>query len=260
MKTANKIKWDAFTLIELLVVIAIIAILAAILFPVFGRARENARRSSCQSNLKQIGLGILQYTQDNDERLVGNSYGSDQASNSTTNYKWMDAVFPYVKSEQIFSCPSDIDETVGGVTYTNQYKLNTTLTAPSSSYFGSYGMNAAYGNNGSIDEGGPGISGGRSLASLPDPTGTVWVMDAALATVGATYGKYRFNFHVYGNFTPTGSPRRVHVSDYCAEMSERHLETINVLYLDGHVKASKLDNLLKRGPYNILKSFSLAAD
>jgi prepilin-type N-terminal cleavage/methylation domain-containing protein len=58
-----------FTLIELLVVIAIIAILAAILFPVFGRARENARRSSCQSNLKQIGLGILQYNQDFDERF-----------------------------------------------------------------------------------------------------------------------------------------------------------------------------------------------
>src|SRR6476619_5175287 len=64
-------KKKAFTLIELLVVIAIIAILAAILFPVFGRARENARRSSCQSNLKQIGLGIAQYTQDNDEAYPG---------------------------------------------------------------------------------------------------------------------------------------------------------------------------------------------
>lgn len=68
LKRRNKIKLstNAFTLIELLVVIAIIAILSAILFPVFGRARENARRSSCQSNLKQIGLGIMQYVQDYD--------------------------------------------------------------------------------------------------------------------------------------------------------------------------------------------------
>ena len=65
-----------FTLIELLVVIAIIAILAAILFPVFARARENARRSSCQSNMKQIGLGFMQYTQDYDEQYPANRYNS----------------------------------------------------------------------------------------------------------------------------------------------------------------------------------------
>ena len=66
----KRIAHQGFTLIELLVVIAIIAILAAILFPVFGRARENARRSSCQSNLKQIGLGLIQYSQDYDEKLI----------------------------------------------------------------------------------------------------------------------------------------------------------------------------------------------
>jgi prepilin-type N-terminal cleavage/methylation domain-containing protein len=66
-----------FTLIELLVVIAIIAILAAILFPVFARARENARRASCSSNMKQIGLGFLQYTQDYDERMPSVADGSN---------------------------------------------------------------------------------------------------------------------------------------------------------------------------------------
>src|ERR671914_167689 len=86
-----------FTLIELLVVIAIIAILAAILFPVFARARENARRASCQSNLKQLGLGIMQYSQDYDERLVHTGY--DEAS-------WRIRIFPYVKSAQIYFCPS----------------------------------------------------------------------------------------------------------------------------------------------------------
>jgi prepilin-type N-terminal cleavage/methylation domain-containing protein/prepilin-type processing-associated H-X9-DG protein len=94
------IKRGAFTLIELLVVIAIIAILASILFPVFGRARENARRSSCQSNLKQISLGVLQYVQDYDERFP-------QGSSSTQELSWAKSIQPYVKSDQIFQCPSE---------------------------------------------------------------------------------------------------------------------------------------------------------
>jgi len=90
----------AFTLIELLVVIAIIAILAAILFPVFARARENARKSSCQSNLKQIGLGQLQYLQDYDER-----YPKVGASADVNG--WASTLQPYLKSTQILQCPSE---------------------------------------------------------------------------------------------------------------------------------------------------------
>lgn len=91
-----------FTLIELLVVIAIIAILAAILFPVFARAREKARQSSCLSNLKQLGLGVLMYAQDYDEIYPPAIY-----ANSLGLFYWMEVVQPYVKNTQLFVCPSD---------------------------------------------------------------------------------------------------------------------------------------------------------
>jgi len=101
-----------FTLIELLVVIAIIAILAAILFPVFGRARENARRSSCQSKLKQLGLCFTQYTQDYDEYFPRNK-DSEFVSVDTTFTKKLD---PYLKSAQLFACPSASPDPLTGVT------------------------------------------------------------------------------------------------------------------------------------------------
>ena len=97
-------KKSAFTLVELLVVIAIIAILAAILFPTFARARENARRASCQSNLKQIGLAFIQYAQDYDE-YSPSSVNRNVATN-TGRRSWPTVLMPYVKSTQIFVCPS----------------------------------------------------------------------------------------------------------------------------------------------------------
>ena len=114
---------SGFTLIELLVVIAIIAILASILFPVFARARENARRSSCQSNLKQIGLGIQQYLQDFDEKYPANR-------STTPPISWFpDQLQPYLKSQQIFVCPSGVDSeswtySSGGPTYRSHYGYN----------------------------------------------------------------------------------------------------------------------------------------
>ena len=121
---------SGFTLVELLVVIAIIAILAAILFPVFARARENARRASCQSNLKQLGLAITQYVQDYDERYPAGEIvpGGVPERACITNaalqyvprirsltvgtsagnwgFTWASTVYPYTKSTQIYICPS----------------------------------------------------------------------------------------------------------------------------------------------------------
>lgn len=132
----EKNRKQGFTLIELLVVIAIISILAAILFPVFAKARENARRTSCLSNMKQIGLGMMQYLQDYDDRYPRAWGGLDTAGaegrnpdptdietdtskpggafkvnpnpgGAALNYRtWMDYIYPYVKSTQLFRCPS----------------------------------------------------------------------------------------------------------------------------------------------------------
>lgn len=125
---AHKQRTTGFTLIELLVVIAIIAILAAILFPAFARARENARRTACMSNMKQIGIGIMMYTQDYDETFPILSHGAaskvvtpnqrnatvpaekyrTSTDGGTPNYAetWMDHTFVYTKSLQVYDCPS----------------------------------------------------------------------------------------------------------------------------------------------------------
>ena len=109
---------QGFTLIELLVVIAIIALLAAILFPVFSRARENARKTSCMNNLKQIALGWQQYVQDNDEMTIPISVDGTMNSNIRA-FVWNHLLQPYIKSTQIFKCPSN--------TSPQGYTMNTNL-------------------------------------------------------------------------------------------------------------------------------------
>lgn len=118
-----------FTLIELLVVIAIIAILASILFPVFARAREKARQSSCLSNLKQIDMAFQSYAQDYDEQLPYASAGAASAAPLPISPAWIYAsvanvwdvsagsIYPYIKNSQIYICPSRKSYTPSGCTY-----------------------------------------------------------------------------------------------------------------------------------------------
>jgi prepilin-type N-terminal cleavage/methylation domain-containing protein/prepilin-type processing-associated H-X9-DG protein len=109
-RTEGALRRSGFTLIELLVVIAIIAILAAILFPVFARAREKARQTSCLSNVKQIGLGLLMYAQDFDEAFPAKWWWfvhTPTGYTLSTNYlTWAECITPYVKNDQLFQCPS----------------------------------------------------------------------------------------------------------------------------------------------------------
>ncbi|MEO7718837.1 MAG: DUF1559 domain-containing protein [Capsulimonas sp.] len=123
-------KRNGFTLIELLVVIAIIAILAAILFPVFAKAREKARQISCASNMKQLALGLLQYNQDYDESMP--------STNTIWGGGWAGEVYPYVKSKGIYACPDDSSDP-GGAGFTRvSYGLNVNVLPPYGTGQGNY--------------------------------------------------------------------------------------------------------------------------
>jgi prepilin-type N-terminal cleavage/methylation domain-containing protein len=118
--TRKQVNQKAFTLIELLVVIAIIAILAAILFPVFAQAREKARETACISNMKQVGLGLMMYTEDFDE---GFPCGMSQLNGAGKDYGmgWLGQLYPYIKNGQVFNCPSDTYNVTPG---TNDMKVS----------------------------------------------------------------------------------------------------------------------------------------
>jgi prepilin-type N-terminal cleavage/methylation domain-containing protein/prepilin-type processing-associated H-X9-DG protein len=145
-------KRQAFTLIELLVVIAIIAILAAILFPVFAQAREKARAIACLSNLKQIGLGVVQYNQDYDEKMPNGTSGYGTCAG------WAYQVYPYVKSVGAFKCPDDSGVGTNG---------------------SSLGINANFGGKPGADPTIMGSADGRTLAEFKSPTKTVMLFETS---------------------------------------------------------------------------------
>jgi len=161
-----------FTLIELLVVIAIIAILAAILFPVFARAREKARSASCLSNVKQIGLAILMYAQDFDETYVDARWWG--------NYFWCDRVVPYMKNTQLFVCPSHKGDLCASGTCSNH---NAHVRYPDLGYgYNHYHI--------SYPSGFVGVSG-KQMAAVMSPASVFMVMDFQCyytATTGSVDG------------------------------------------------------------------------
>ena len=248
---------SAFTLIELLVVIAIIAILAAILFPVFARARENARRSSCSSNLKQIGLGLIQYSQDYDEKFTRAWYGPNgyEASDpGAGKYKWMDAIQPYIKSTQLFTCPSTPNGLSAGATgqFVPYDKLGTAgyPGAPNEQNYGSYAINASYYGVGDLK----GPANDLSLAAVNEPTTTIWAGDGN--------GSYQVDWD-NGNpaiFKIGSIPAIGQGSLQDGSIVERHLETCNVLFVDGHVKSQKMNSLAALGNTGAYKYFTSSAD
>lgn len=184
-----------FTLIELLVVVAIVALLAAILFPVFGRARETARRASCQSNLRQISLSTVQYAQDNDGRMPTNLVAG--------NIDIHTRLQPYIKSSQVFRCPSQS-------TYLKKQSTDPApeLQFPANGYSYAYNMQLA-------DWGKFGRYSGL-IEVIPYPTRTLLLAELK---------------GMVDRVTPINGP-----AETAFEIAPRHFDGANIAFVDGHVK------------------------
>jgi len=201
-----------FTLIELLVVIAIIAILAAILFPVFARAREKARQTSCLSNLKQLSLSMLMYVQDYDERFpVAWRYvaGYVPPGYNATNYvTWADLIMPYVRNDQIFQCATIQFE---------QWQM-AYGTFPFAYYY-----NMAWNTYGGAD-----YLPGNSLGGIGHPATTIMLADG-FGTMDA-YWDASLIADLYSGIATYGVDPGV---------VRRHNEGANYAFCDGHAKWQK---------------------
>ncbi|MGQ9731876.1 MAG: DUF1559 family PulG-like putative transporter [Candidatus Zipacnadales bacterium] len=223
------VRRQGFTLIELLVVIAIIAILAAILFPVFARAREKARQASCQANEKQIALAVLMYVQDYDERFPCTPYWKCGRAQTVTRSRWYGLTQPYVKNQQLYSCPTA--RAAGG------WDIPSWWTADIS-----YGM----GRWAECHDQDPYEEVGFRLAQYQYPANSLICADAAHRDDGCS----RWEKIAYPAVCGAGCNPGNQI-----QANTRHNGGSNLAYVDGHVKfhsagaiAAGWDDEIRKGP------------
>jgi prepilin-type N-terminal cleavage/methylation domain-containing protein/prepilin-type processing-associated H-X9-DG protein len=225
----RKSLWDGgFTLIELLVVIAIIAILAAILFPVFAQAREKARATSCLSNAKQLGLAAVMYAQDYDEVIVPAWLIYNW--NPLDEPLWPRLLQPYIKNTQLFTCPSNAPRTP----YRPQPPGWEVLDD-----LGLYGIFAGYGRNACLH------NHMATLAQIVEPANSILFCEAVFLPGDQNLGYYLSWWHGYeatgdplcpGDAVDWGSEANRSYGCNCAEPASWHNEGANVTFHDGHAK------------------------
>ena len=246
---------QAFTLIELLVVIAIIAILAAILFPVFQKVRENARRTSCASNENQIGLALTQYTQDADEHYPS---GVVPAGLHSYGQGWAGQSFSYVKSAGVFHCPDDGTSQAlnnGNTAYPASYAFNTNaknqalgaFNAPASTVL----ICEVFGGVARLDQADEGVNSNTFYDlspvtnGLPDPTssnGGVLCDSVACGPRAGGGGGYDLQLAtgvMAAGTTGTLTAGQYSAATYTSGTNGIHGGGSNFLFADGHVKYLK---------------------